>query len=90
MLVPGLAQQGKAILLVDQNIKGALGIADYLYVMRTGSLHTEGKRAEFGEDVELLVSQWLYTHHRRRHSAASSNPARSLARGASSRQRMYS
>ncbi len=62
-LIQGLAQQGKAILLVDQNIKGALGIADYVYVMRTGSLYTEGKRAEFGEDVELLVSQWLYTHH---------------------------
>jgi len=62
-LIQGLAREGKAILLVDQNIKGALGIADYVYVMRTGSLYTEGKRAEYGENVELLVSQWLYTHH---------------------------
>jgi branched-chain amino acid transport system ATP-binding protein len=62
-LIQGLAREGKAILLVDQNIKGALGIADYVYVMRTGSLYTEGKRTEFGENVELLVSQWLYTHH---------------------------
>jgi branched-chain amino acid transport system ATP-binding protein len=62
-LIRGLARDGKAILLVDQNIKGALGIADYVYVMRTGTLYAEGPRAEFGDDVELLVSQWLYTHH---------------------------
>jgi branched-chain amino acid transport system ATP-binding protein len=60
-LIAGLAQEGKAILLVDQNIKGALGIADYVYVMRTGSLFAEGPRTDFAEDVETLVSRWLYT-----------------------------
>lgn len=60
-LITGLARDGKAILLVDQNIKGALGIADYVYVMRTGALFTEGPRAAFAEDVETLVSRWLYT-----------------------------
>ena len=43
-LIAGLARDGKAILLVDQNIKGALGIADYVYVMRTGTLFAEGPR----------------------------------------------
>ncbi len=74
-LIRGLARDGKAILLVDQNIKGALGIADYVYVMRTGSLYTEGPRSEFGDDVELLVSQWLYTHH---HGASPAGPASAL------------
>jgi branched-chain amino acid transport system ATP-binding protein len=60
-LIAGLARDGKAILLVDQNIKGALGIADYVYVMRTGSLFDEGPRSNFTEDVETLVSRWLYT-----------------------------
>jgi branched-chain amino acid transport system ATP-binding protein len=60
-LIAGLARDGKAILLVDQNIKGALGIADYVYVMRTGSLFAEGPRTDFAEDVETLVSRWLYT-----------------------------
>jgi branched-chain amino acid transport system ATP-binding protein len=60
-LIEGLAREGKAILLVDQNIKGALGIADYVYVMRTGTLFAEGPRSEFSEDVETLVSRWLYT-----------------------------
>jgi branched-chain amino acid transport system ATP-binding protein len=60
-LIAGLARDGKAILLVDQNIKGALGIADYVYVMRTGTLFAEGPRDEFTDDVETLVSRWLYT-----------------------------
>ncbi len=41
-LIQELARANKAILLVDQNIIGALGIADYVYVMRTGTLFTEG------------------------------------------------
>jgi branched-chain amino acid transport system ATP-binding protein len=60
-LIEGLARAGKALLLVDQNIKGALGIADHVYVMRTGSLFAAGPRAEFTDDVETLVSRWLYT-----------------------------
>ena len=60
-LIAGLARDGKAILLVDQNIKGALGIADYVYVMRTGSLFAAGPREDFTDDVETLVSRWLYT-----------------------------
>lgn len=61
-LIAGLAHDdGKAILLVDQNVTGALGIADYVYVMRTGSLLEEGRRSDFTGDVEALVSRWLYT-----------------------------
>jgi branched-chain amino acid transport system ATP-binding protein len=60
-LIEGLARAGKAVLLVDQNIKGALGIADHVYVMRTGALFAEGPRSDFTDDVETLVSRWLYT-----------------------------
>jgi ABC-type branched-subunit amino acid transport system ATPase component len=60
-LITGLARAGKAILLVDQNISGALRIADHVYVMRTGSLFIEGPRSDFTDDVETLVSRWLYT-----------------------------
>jgi ABC-type branched-subunit amino acid transport system ATPase component len=59
-LIKGLANQGKAILLVDQNIKRALEIADYVYVMRTGTVLSEGARAAFGGDTEALVARWLY------------------------------
>src|SRR5215472_2491605 len=59
-LIKNLAAQDKAILLVDQNIKRALEIADYIYVMRTGTILSEGSRQEFGEDTEALVAHWLY------------------------------
>lgn len=55
-----IAKQGKAILLVDQNIKRALEIADYVYVMRTGTILSEGSREAFGGDTEALVARWLY------------------------------
>ena len=59
-LIKDIAAQGKAILLVDQNIKRALEIADYVYVMRTGTVLSEGSRDEFGGDTEALVARWLY------------------------------
>jgi branched-chain amino acid transport system ATP-binding protein len=58
--IKGLAAEGKAVLLVDQNIKRALEIADYIYVMRTGTMLSEGSREAFGGDVEALVARWLY------------------------------
>jgi branched-chain amino acid transport system ATP-binding protein len=60
-LIADLARDGKAILLVDQNIKGALGIADLVYVRRTGALLEEGPRGQFTAEVEHLVARWLYT-----------------------------
>src|SRR5262249_54370668 len=59
-LIRGLAAEGKAVLLVDQNIKRALEIADYVYVMRTGTVLSEGPRGAFGGDTEALVARWLY------------------------------
>jgi branched-chain amino acid transport system ATP-binding protein len=59
-MIKGLAAEGKAVLLVDQNIKRALEIADYVYVMRTGTVLSEGSRDEFGGDTEALVARWLY------------------------------
>jgi branched-chain amino acid transport system ATP-binding protein len=59
-LIKDIAAQGRAILLVDQNIKRALEIADYVYVMRTGTVLAEGSRDEFGGNTEALVARWLY------------------------------
>ena len=59
-MIKDLAAQSKAVLLVDQNIKRALEIADYVYVMRTGTVLSEGSREEFGGDTEALVARWLY------------------------------
>ena len=59
-LIKDIAARGKAVLLVDQNIRRALEVADYVYVMRTGAVLSEGSREAFGGDTEALVSRWLY------------------------------
>jgi branched-chain amino acid transport system ATP-binding protein len=59
-LIKEIAARGKAVVLVDQNIKRALEIADYVYVMRTGTILSEGSREAFGGDTEALVARWLY------------------------------
>src|SRR5439155_24476730 len=63
-LIKELAAAGKAVLLVDQNIRGALEIADYAYVMRTGAPLTEGPRGGFRGDTEAPVARWLYASDR--------------------------
>ncbi len=50
----------KAVLLVDQDIRSALEITDYLYVVKTGSVLARGPREEFGGDTDALVAKWLY------------------------------
>jgi branched-chain amino acid transport system ATP-binding protein len=60
-LIASLARDaGKAILLVDQDIKSALAIADYVYVVKNGSVASQGSRATFGADTDALVARWLY------------------------------
>jgi branched-chain amino acid transport system ATP-binding protein len=60
-LVASLAREaGKAILLVDQDIKSALAIADYVYVVKNGGVASHGSRSAFGGDTDALVARWLY------------------------------
>jgi branched-chain amino acid transport system ATP-binding protein len=60
-LIAALARDsGKAILLVDQDIKSALAIADYVYVVKNGAVASHGSRAAFGGDTDALVARWLY------------------------------
>jgi branched-chain amino acid transport system ATP-binding protein len=60
-IVRGLARDlGKAVLLVDQDIRAALAITDYVYVVKNGTVFSEGAREDFGKDTDALVARWLY------------------------------
>jgi len=60
-IVAGLAHDlGKAVLLVDQDIRSALDITDYVYVVKTGAVFAHGPRETFGADTDALVARWLY------------------------------
>lgn len=60
-LIASLARKSeKAILLVDQDIKSALAITDYVYVVKNGAVVSHGAREAFGTDTDALVARWLY------------------------------
>jgi len=51
-----LKEEGITILLVDQNIRQAINIADYVYVLELGRNRHEGPREEFDD---LKKALWL-------------------------------
>ncbi len=52
-IIKNLKESGKTILLVEQNARAALGIADRGYVMETGSLFLEGTAEELLENNDV-------------------------------------
>jgi len=57
-IIRGLNDEGTTILLVEQNAKMALGLADYGYVLDTGSIVLEGRGADLRGD-EKVVKAYL-------------------------------
>ena len=57
-LIARLRDTGVTILLVEQNVRQALAIADRGYVLESGRIILDGKAAELSEH-ELLVSAYL-------------------------------
>lgn len=51
-----LRAQGVAILLVEQNARAALRIADHAYVLELGSITQQGPAAQIAEDARLIDS----------------------------------
>lgn len=52
-IIKTLNEQGNTILLVEQNAKKALEIADYAYVLETGELVLEGTGKELLKDPRV-------------------------------------
>ena len=53
-----LREEGRTILLVEQNARAALSLADYGYVLETGRLVAEGPTQEL-RDFELVRKAYL-------------------------------
>jgi len=57
-IIKNLHKDGTTILLVEQNAKMALGLADYGYVLDTGNIVLEGKGSDLRRD-EKVVKAYL-------------------------------
>ncbi len=54
-----LKAEGRTILLVDQDVRAAIKIADYAYVLSSGRNDIEGDRSAFEGDLGVMVRRWL-------------------------------
>ena len=54
-LIKELKQQGMTILLVEQNAREAMALADYVYFLNSGRIAIEGDRHTLGTDNELMA-----------------------------------
>ena len=52
-IIVKMRDEGKTVLLVEQNAKAALNVADRGYVLETGKVVLQGKARELLEDVEV-------------------------------------
>ncbi|SDS43174.1 ABC transporter ATP-binding protein [Bradyrhizobium canariense] len=55
-ILTDLRKTGVSILLVEQNARAALEVADYAYVMELGAITTQGPPAEIARDPRLVES----------------------------------
>ena len=53
-----LKEEGMTILLVDQNIKQAIEVSDYVYALALGKNMAEGPREDFG-NLKERIKEWL-------------------------------
>ncbi len=55
-VIAGLRETGVSILLVEQNARAALQVADYGYVLETGEIAIEGASADLASDPRVVES----------------------------------
>lgn len=55
-IIAQLRSRGVSILLVEQNARAALQLADYAYVLETGEISLEGPAAELADDPRVIES----------------------------------
>lgn len=54
-----LREQRLTVLLVDQNVREAVALADHVYVLELGRNRLSGSREEFQTNTHAMVKEWL-------------------------------
>lgn len=53
------ADEGRTILMIDQNVIAGTEVADYIYVLELGANKIEGTKAHFDTEYRDSISEWL-------------------------------
>jgi branched-chain amino acid transport system ATP-binding protein len=59
-MLSDLRERGIGILLVDQNVKGALDVSDFIYVLKMGEISASGPIDQFKGELSALIKDWLF------------------------------
>jgi branched-chain amino acid transport system ATP-binding protein len=54
-----LKDEGRTIVLVDQNVEAAVALADHVYTLAYGRNHLDGEHDAFAGQLDSLIKQWL-------------------------------
>ncbi len=54
-----LREQALTVLLVDQNIREAVALADHIYVIEVGRNKSNGTRRQFETNLHGIIKEWL-------------------------------
>jgi branched-chain amino acid transport system ATP-binding protein len=59
--IHGLPRQGITVLLVDQNVRQCVRVADHVYVLELGRNKVDGAASDFAKDADLrnLIAEWV-------------------------------
>jgi len=52
-------EDGRTILMVDQNVLAGTAVADYIYVLELGANKIEGAKADFDAKYRDTIAEWL-------------------------------
>lgn len=54
-----LRDQGKTLVLVDQNVREAVSRSDYIYVLELGKVKSEGPADDMDRNLREIVASWV-------------------------------
>jgi branched-chain amino acid transport system ATP-binding protein len=59
--IHGLPKKGITVLLVDQNVRQCVRVADHVYVLELGRNKIDGSASDFTKDADLrnLIAEWV-------------------------------
>jgi ABC-type branched-subunit amino acid transport system ATPase component len=55
-----VVEEGRTILVVDQNVIAGVDVADYIYVLELGTNKIEGTKATFDAEYRDAIAEWLF------------------------------
>ncbi|MDR6759185.1 branched-chain amino acid transport system ATP-binding protein [Mycoplana sp. BE70] len=55
-----VTEEGKTILMVDQNVIAGVDVADYIYVLELGANKIEGSKEKFDAEYRDTIATWLF------------------------------